>query len=111
MDRCLEVFQIDRFREMIGVPPGAYENGTNFMNKVVTPALLEVNGLSDMGVAVQLNRRHARAPIDSVTVTWWRKGPEELTEVLAERNRSKLGRMERLKVTQQLETPRAVTTA
>jgi plasmid replication initiation protein len=111
MDRCLEVFQIDRFREMIGVPPGAYENGTNFMNKVVTPALLEVNGLSDMGVAVQLNRRHARAQIDSVTVTWWRKGPEELTEVLAERNRSKLGRMERLKVTQQLETPRAVTTA
>ena len=67
------------------------------MNKVVTPALLEVNGLSDMGVAIQLNRRHLRAPIDSVTVSWWRKEGDEFRAALAERNKSKLGRMERLK--------------
>jgi len=97
MDRCVETFPIDRFRELLGVPPGAYENGTNFMNKVVTPALLEVNGLSDMGVAIQLNRRHLRAPIDSVTVSWWRKEGDEFRAALAERNKSKLGRMERLK--------------
>ena len=97
MDRCVETFPIDRFRELLGVPPGAYLNGTNFMNKVVTPALLEVNGLSDMGVGIQLNRRHLRAPIESVTVTWWRKEGDEFRAAIAERNKSKLGRMERLK--------------
>jgi hypothetical protein len=97
LDRCIETFAIDRFREMLGVPPGAYENGTNFMNKVVTPALLEVNGLSDMGVALQLNRKHLRSPIDSVTVTWWRKQGDEFRQAIAERNKSKVGRMARLK--------------
>lgn len=52
LDRCVETFPIERFREQLGVPPGAYENGTNFMTKVITPALLEVNGLSDVGVKV-----------------------------------------------------------
>ena len=97
MDRCLEVFQIERFRELLGVPPGGYENGTNFITKVISPALLEVNGLSDLGVDIRLNRRHARAPIESATMTWWKKGPDEMRAVIAERNRSKLGRMERLK--------------
>lgn len=97
MDRCLEVFEIAKFRELLGVPPGAYENGTNFIKKVIAPALLEVNGLSDMGVDVCLNRRHARAPIESATMTWWTKEPEEIAAVIAERNRSRLGRKVRLK--------------
>jgi hypothetical protein len=69
MDRCFEVFPIDRFRELLGVPPGAYENGTNFMNKVITPALMEVNGLSDYGAAIQLNRRHLRHHVATATTT------------------------------------------
>jgi hypothetical protein len=106
MDRCVETFPVDRFRELLGVPPGAYENGTNFMNKVITPALLEVNGLSEFGAAIQLNRRHLRAPIEGVTMTWWRKQGDEFREAIRERNRSKTGRMARLKGNQQVEPPR-----
>jgi hypothetical protein len=63
----------------------------------VDPALLEVNGLSDMGVEIDLRRRHARAPIHEVAISWWTKSGEEFREALQERNRSKVGRMARLK--------------
>ena len=59
--------------------------------------MLEVNGLSDMGVQMEVQRRHPRAPIHAVTVAWWHKSPEELAAVVRERNRSKIGRTARLK--------------
>ena len=64
---------------------------------MVAPALLEVNGLSDMGVDIQLRRRHARAPIDEVTISWWKKSADEYKAALEERNRPKVGRMARLR--------------
>jgi hypothetical protein len=78
LDRCVDTFAIDRFREMLGVPPGAYERGNNFKQFVIDPAVLEVNGLSDMGVTIALERRHPRAPVHAG-------------------NRSKVGRLARLK--------------
>ena len=62
-----------RFRDLLGVPPGTYERGNDFMRFVLQPAALEVNGLSDMGVDLSLVRRSRFAPIEAVTVTWWRK--------------------------------------
>ena len=43
------------------VPPGTYERGNNCVQKVIQPALLEVNGLSDTGVDVTIVRRSPRA--------------------------------------------------
>jgi hypothetical protein len=60
----------------------------------VEPALPEVNGLSDMGVNIDLRRRHARAPIHEVAISWWKKSGDEFREAMAERNRSKVGRMD-----------------
>ena len=97
MERCVETFPIDRFRELLGVPPGTYARADNFQRKVVDPAVLEVNGLSDMGVQIELRRRHARAPIQTVAIAWWSKSGDEFRAALQERNRSKLGRMARLK--------------
>jgi Initiator Replication protein len=37
---------MEEFREKLGFPPGAYPRADNFMRFVITPALLEVNGLS-----------------------------------------------------------------
>ena len=31
MSRCIESFTISDFRDQLGVPPGAYERGNNFM--------------------------------------------------------------------------------
>jgi hypothetical protein len=97
MERCVETFPIDRFRELLGVPPGTYSRADNFHRKVIEPALLEVNGLSDMSVQIELERQHSRAPINGVTLAWWRKSGDEFRAAMAERNRSKMGRMARLK--------------
>ena len=50
-----------------------------------------------MGVQVELRRLHCRAPIQTVTIAWWHKSGDEFREAIQERNRSKLGRMARLK--------------
>lgn len=97
MERCLETFPIARFRDLLGVPPGTHERHDNFVAKVIKPALLEVNGLSDIGVKIELNRRHPRAPVHEATVVWWRKEGDEFHASMQERNRSKLGRMARLR--------------
>jgi Initiator Replication protein len=97
MDRCVETFPLVRFRDLLGVPPGAYERGNDFAKRVTEPALLEVNGLSDMGVDLTLTRRSRFAPIEAVTVAWWRKEGDEFRAVMRERNRSKLGRAARLR--------------
>ena len=96
-DHCVEVLSYEDFRDLLGVPPGTYDRGLDFRRKVVDPALLEVNGLSDMGVDIDLRRRHARAPIHEVAISWWTKSGEEFRAALQERNRSKVGRMARLR--------------
>jgi hypothetical protein len=97
LDRCIETFPIARFRDLLGVPPGAYERGNDFMRFVVEPATLEVNGLSDVGVQIDVKRRHTRAPIEGVTTAWWKKQGDEFRNAMRERDQSKLGRMARLR--------------
>jgi Initiator Replication protein len=105
MDRCIETFTIDRFRELMSVPQDAYRIGFDFQRSVVDPAVLEVNGLSDIGVQIDLHRKHSRAPFHSVTMAWWRKSSEEMAAAIRERNRSKVGRMARLKGAIETATP------
>jgi hypothetical protein len=97
MDRCIETFTIERFRELMAVKADTYKIGTDFQRFVIDPAILEVNGLSDMGVKAEVQRKHARAPISGVTVVWWKKSSADLNEAVKERNRSKVGRMARLR--------------
>lgn len=97
MEKSVETFPIDRFRELLGVPPGTYARGDNFQRKVLDPAVLEVNGLSDMSLQIELERIHSRAPIRAVTLAWWRKSGDEFRAAMQERNRSKVGRMARLR--------------
>jgi hypothetical protein len=97
LDRCVETVPIDEFRDKLGVPPGAYPRNDNFKRFVIDPALLEVNKLSDMGVAIELERRHPRAPAHAASISWWKLQGDEFREAMAERNRSKVGRMARLK--------------
>jgi Initiator Replication protein len=99
LDRCIETFPVNRFRELLGVRPGAYTNGKDLRLRVIEPALLEVNGLSDVGVDIRLDRRHATAPITAVTIVWWKKQGDEFRAAMQERNRSKVGRMARLRGT------------
>jgi hypothetical protein len=58
-----------------------------------------------MGVDVSLERRSKFAPIDAVTVTWWRKGGDEFRSAMREPNQSKVGRMARLRGTVETAAP------
>jgi hypothetical protein len=94
--RLLVYFRSGAYK-LLGVPPGTYSRADNFQRKVTDPAALEVNGLSDMSVQIEFERQHSRAPIQAVTIAWWRKSGDEFRAAMAERNRSKMGRMARLK--------------
>jgi plasmid replication initiation protein len=97
LDKSLEIFPVDRLRDLLGVPPGNYERVDNLMRKVIDPAVLQVNGLSDMSVSIEQRRRHSRAPVHEFALTWWRKQGDEFRAAMQERNRSKVGRMARLR--------------
>lgn len=97
LNTCVEAFPIDRFRELLGVPPGAYSDGQDFRRKVIDPAMLEVNRLSDMHVDIELRRKHARAAIHEVVVAWRKQGGDEFRASMRERDRSKIGRKARLR--------------
>ena len=73
--------------------------------KVIEPAVLEVNGLSDIGVQIELVRRHSRAPVTAVTLVWWKKQGDEFRSAVQERGRSKMGRMARLRGTVEVVAP------
>jgi len=94
---CIETFPIERFRELLGVPPNAYADGQDFRRKVIEPAMLEVNRLSDMHVDIELVRRHARAAIHEVAVAWRKQEGNEFRASMEERDRSKVGRKARLR--------------
>jgi len=96
MDNCVETFPIERFRDLMGVPKGAYERGNDFVRKCVDVASLEVNGLSDYGVQLQVVRRHPKMPITAVTVAWWRKKPDAFRAAMTELRQPKFGRRARL---------------
>jgi hypothetical protein len=51
-------------------------------------------------------RKHPRAMAHAVTICWWRKSPEEFEAAQKERNRSKVGRMARLKGAVETASPR-----
>ena len=97
MENCTETFTLERFRSLIGVPPGTYENGPDLRRFVIEPAVLEINGLSELGCKVDLLRAHSRAPVEKVLVGWWQKNPDENRAAMTELGRSKLGRKARLR--------------
>lgn len=97
MNRCVETFPIERFRQLLGVPTGKLTRGHDFERRVIEPASLEVNGLSDIGVTLELVRKGPKAPITAVSVAWWRKEDDEFREAQRERQRPKFGRLARLR--------------
>jgi plasmid replication initiation protein len=99
LQKCVETFPIDHFRELMGVPPGKLLRGPDFERRVLDIATLEVNGLSDVGVELQPVRKGSRAPITAITVAWWRKQGEEYRATLRELQQPKIGRLARLKGT------------
>ena len=66
---------------------------------VAAPPALEVNGLSDVGVKLEVVRKGPKAPITAVSIAWWKKAGDDYRAALKERQRSKIGRLARLRGT------------
>lgn len=101
MDKCEEFFTLEEFRELLDVPKGKYPKYPQLKQKVIDPAFLEVNGLSDFVVDVAVKRKGGtqRGKIEGFTVGWRKKTADEWYEVTEELLRSKTGRTQRLKGT------------
>jgi Initiator Replication protein, WH1/Initiator Rep protein, WH2 len=105
LHKCAETIPVDRFRDLMGVPPGKLLRGNHLVERVLDIAQLEVNGLSDCSVKLEPVRSNPRASITAVTVTWWRKEGEAYRDILRELRQPKVGRMARLKGTVERLTP------
>ncbi len=94
-----EEFSVEDLRDLLGVPDGKLERIPNLLQKVVNPAVLEVNGLADFGVRVDVIREggKVRGLVTGFRVSWWRKNEDQLKSAYSEIKRSKVGRIARLR--------------
>lgn len=91
-------FSVDQFRELLGVPDGTYNGFPQLKQRVIDPAVLEVNKLSDFTVEIDPVREggRIRGKLVGFKMYWEKKPREEWREVLAELGRSKVGRKARI---------------
>jgi Initiator Replication protein len=91
-------FSVDEFRALLGVEDGKYPGFPQLKQKVVVPAVLEVNALSDFKVEVEPVRDGGmvRGPLSGFILRWEKKSGDEWKGVLDELLRPKVGRVARM---------------
>jgi hypothetical protein len=92
-----EDFEIGEFRELLGVPRGKLPLWGNLQQRALLPALREVNALSDF--TVEIEPLKAGRKVGRVRLSWSRKAQAEVSGVLAELKRPKVGRRARIEGT------------
>jgi hypothetical protein len=77
--------------------PGKLKEFKHLNLRAIQPAIIEVNGLSDLGCAIEpvLSGRK----VVKVKLSWWRKNTDELKAAYRELQVAKVGRRARLRVT------------
>lgn len=93
-----QTFSVTDFRALLGVEPGKLKEPFNLKKWAIDPAVMEVNGLSDLTVEIEPQRTGGmlRGPITGYRLTWGRKSPTAWNDTLGELLRSKVGRAARL---------------
>jgi hypothetical protein len=94
-----EDFSVEDFRAQLGVPDKKLERIPNLLQRVIQPAVIEVNGLADFSVKVEPIRKggQLRGLVTGFRVAWWRKSEHELKAAYEELRRAKPGRLARLR--------------
>jgi len=108
--RTEHVFSENDFREMLGVAPDKLSTFKNLKSWAISPAVEEINALSDFDVEIEPVREggQVRGKITGYRVSWDVKEPEEWDRVLAELMRSKIGRKARIRGTVERVSERAL---
>jgi plasmid replication initiation protein len=89
-----ETFDIKEIRELLGVSPRELTSFGNLNAWCLKPAVKEVNGLADFGVALTPVKQGRK--VSAVIFSWWRKNEDELREAFLEVARVRVGRRARL---------------
>ena len=89
-----EEFELERFRQLLGVEEGKLLEFKHLNDRAIKPAVMEVNGLADFGCKIEPITEGRK--VVRVRLCWWRKSPEELKAAYTELNRPKVGRRVRL---------------
>ncbi len=92
-------FPVEDLRALLGVKPGKLLRIPNLLQRVIAPAVLEINGLADFGVEIEPIRQggQERGLVIGFRVLWWKKDIPELQAAYQELRQPKVGRMARLK--------------
>jgi plasmid replication initiation protein len=104
-NRFFEDFELEAFRDLLGVPDGKLTTFSNLKLRAITPAVDEINALASFGCKVEPQKQGRK--VVGVRVYWWRKDVDGLKQAYAELQRPKIGRRVRLKggTEQVVETP------
>ena len=82
---------------MLGVEPGRLKEFKHLNLRAIQPAVIEVNGLSDLGCGIEpvLSGRK----VTGMKLYWWKKNTDELKAAYRELQAAKVGRRARLRGT------------
>jgi hypothetical protein len=96
-----QAFGVDDFRELLGVEKNQYPGFPQLKQKVLSPAVAEVNALSDFTVQIHTLREGGmqRGTLTGFLLAWEKKPANEWRATLDELGRSKIGRQARIKGT------------
>lgn len=94
-----QIFSVEEFRQVLGVPDGKLSVFKNLNKWAISPALEEVNALSDFNVDIEPIREggRIRGKLKGFRLSWERKESEEWRKTLDELMRHSSGRKARIK--------------
>jgi hypothetical protein len=92
-----EEFPLERFRALLGVEKAQYPSFRNLNQRVISPAVLEVNGLGEFGCKVEPVTKGRK--VVAVRLSWWAKTLDERKAAFLELRACRVGRRARLRGT------------
>lgn len=89
-----EPFELDAFRDLLGVPEGRLTSYGNLNQFAIKPAVVEVNALAPFSVHITPEKQGRR--VAGVLLHWWEKDVEDRRAAYAELQRPHAGRRARI---------------
>ena len=99
LDKTEQEFDVDTFRDMLGIPKGKLKGFPQMKQSAINPAVEEINALSEFIVNIHPVRKggQQRGKLLGFRVEWETKEPEAWKVVLDELQRPKVGRKARIR--------------
>lgn len=93
-----QTFSVEAFRDLLGIEKGSYPAFPQLKQRVLDPAVAEVNALSDFNVYIDPIREGGmlRGKLTGFRLNWSKKERDEWAAVLDELNRPRVGRKARI---------------